>query len=199
MRAYHQAMRRMRWGLIAIVTTGLVTAAMGAAASAAVLAPPGHAGANQYFETIPTSRGNAAPPGSVHGSGNAHAGSQRLAGFGQGASTDAKLAQLGKTGQAAAALAAATAPAPASASARNTLSSGRSASRGAGASGGASADGRSSGTGSVASGIAHALTGSDTGGLGLALPLLLLTALLVVVGLLVTRVTRRAGSTPPSS
>jgi hypothetical protein len=181
-------MRRMRWGLIAIVTTGLVMAATGAVASGAVLAPPGHAGANQYFETIPTSRGNAAPPGSVRGSGSPDPGNRGLGSFGQGASTDTTLAGLGQTGQAAAALAAATAPTPAPGSAR----------RAATAPGGSSTGVSPTGGGSVAGGIAHALTGSNTGGLGLALPLLLITVLLAVLGLAVTRLTRRAGSPPPN-
>jgi hypothetical protein len=165
-------MRRMRWGLIVVVVGGWLLGS-GAAASAAVLAPPGHAGANQYFETIPTSSGNAAPPGSVHGSGSTQSGSQSLNGLGQGASTDGTLAGLGQTGQAAAALTAATAPTPASRAARQA------------AAGGVPPNG-----GSAASGIGHVLTGSDTGGLGVALPLLLGTVLLVVAGLVGVPVVR---------
>jgi hypothetical protein len=159
-------MRRMRCALVLIgVVASMVVPAE---ASALVLAPPGHAGANQYFETIPTSAGNAAPPGSVSGSGS----SQALAGLGQGRSTDARLAQLGKDGRAAAALAASTAPSHVSAAAAaNSLAGG-----------------------SISSGVAHALTGSDTGGLGIAMPLLLgtvLVAALGVVGVAVVRVRTR--------
>lgn len=164
----------MRWAPIAVVITGSL--ALSGEASARVLAPPGHAGANQYFEVIPTSAGNAAPPGSVRGSGNATAGSEALAPFGQGSKGDAKLAKLGKDGRAAAAIVAAMAP---------------SAVRG-GARIGAYTNG--SQEGSIADGIATALAGSDAGGIGLVLPLLLATALIVPLGIVAARMWRRAGS-----
>jgi hypothetical protein len=178
MTSYHGLMRRMRWALIAVVLAGGAGVPATAAAKG-VLAPPGHAGANQYFETIPTSAGNAAPPGSVKGSGSGDPGSHTLAGFGRGAPTDASLAKQGKTGQAAAALAAATAPTPASRAAKRSI---------LGARGSAAAG---SGGGSPLHGIGDALTGSDSGGLGVLLPLLLATALVVVIALGVGRVRRR--------
>jgi hypothetical protein len=164
-------MRGMRWALICGVL--IASWALPAGALAGVLAPPGHAGANQYFETIPTAAGNAAPPGSVRGSGSPTPGSQALAGHADGQSTDVKLAHEGKSGQAAASLAAATA---------SPLSS-RSQRRAAASAGGG---------GSVAGGIERALTGADTGGLGVALPLLLATFLLVAVAIVLARARPRS-------
>jgi len=106
---YHDCVRWMRWALVAgLVTVGLT---LSVDASARVLAPPGHAGTNQYVEVIPTSGGNAAPPGTVRGSGSSQAPAHALAPFGQGSKGDTSLAKLGPDGQAAAELAASTAPA----------------------------------------------------------------------------------------
>jgi hypothetical protein len=183
MNPYHWHVRWMRWALVSIVAVGVAPATAGA--SPIVLAPPGHPGANQYFETIPSSSGEAAPPGSVKGSGSPNAGPSALSHFGQGRKADARLAQLGKNGAAAAALAASTAPvvpyglSPARAKSDAATSS-------------------ASGGGSVASGIAHALTGSSNGGLGIALPLLLATALIVALGVGVGgRLWRRARTSQP--
>ena len=63
------------------------------------LAPPGKAGADQYFETIPSANGNAAPPSAI------------AASPGGTAAGISALARLGKDGQSAAALAGATGPA----------------------------------------------------------------------------------------
>ena len=163
--------RWMRWALMAIVIAVGLTLAVNA--SARVLAPPGHAGTNQYVEVIPTSGGNAAPPGTVPGSGNANASSKALAPFGHGSTGDTRLAKLGKEGRAAAALAAATAPTPAA---------GQNRERAAAA---------AAGGGSVASGLWHALSSSDAGGLGLLLPLLLTTAFLVALGLMLAAMRSR--------
>jgi hypothetical protein len=147
-----------------------------------VLSPPGHPGTNQYVEIVPTSNGNAAPPGSVNGSGSANPGSQTLSGLGQGRRGDTRLAALGRDGKAAAALAAATAPVPVP---RDTAAAERKA---AAASGG----------GSAATGISRTLTGSDTGGLGILLPLLLATSLIVAVGILAARMSARGTRPKPS-
>jgi len=175
---YHWPMRWMRWALILLGLAVLL--AVPADAVALVLAPPGHAGTNQYVEVIPTSAGNAAPPGSVSGSGTATAGPQALADLGRGASADAHLAKLGKDGQAAAALAASTAPAP-------VLRAG----------GRHGSDRSANPAGSASGGVTDVLTGSDAGGLGLLLPLMLATALVVVLGIGAMRVRRRAGQTRP--
>lgn len=167
-------MRRMRWA--PIVIAAMAALAVPAGALGAVLAPPGHAGANQYVEVIPTSRGNAAPPGTVSGSGSSNAGPQALRGLGHGQTGDARLAKLGKEGQSAAALAASTAPSPAPS--QHTSPSELAASGG-----------------SAPSGIAHVLGGSDSGGLGVLLPLLLATALVLTVGLGIGRLRRRTSPT----
>jgi hypothetical protein len=168
-------MRWMRGAILSVVIFGLVS--IPAEASPRVLAPPGHAGAQQYFETIPTSAGNAAPPGSISGSGNATAGPSALARLGHGRRGDTQLALLGKDGQAAAGLAASTAPSRVPTGSAPPPTSG-----GPG--------------GSIASGISHALTGSGTGGLGIALPLLLATALVAALGILAARLWRGAPSRP---
>ena len=175
MSPYYRRMRSMR--RIALLGSSLLLlAAPSSALGAVVLAPPGHDGANQYVEVIPTSAGNALPPGTVGGSGSATAGPSALSGLGQGRSTDAKLARLGKDGRAAAAVAASTAP-----SAVPNAHSGGGVTPETG--GGAASDQGGSAQGSVPSGVADALAASDAGGLGLLLPLLLVTALLVVAGL----------------
>lgn len=187
---YYSSMRSMR--RIALLGSLLVLlAAPSSALGSVVLAPPGHDGANQYVEVIPTSAGNAVPPGTVSGSGSASAGPSALSGLGHGPSTDAKLAKLGKDGQAAASLAASTAPAVVSDRGRG----GGSASGGRG--GGAGSPQGASSQGSVGSGLASALAASDAGGLGLLLPLLLLTALVVVLGLGGARVVRRTRPSGP--
>jgi hypothetical protein len=137
-------------------------------ALAVTLAPPGHAGASQYSETIPTSRGNAAPPSS--GSNvSGRSGNSAIAQLGHGGAGVSSLSHLGKTGQAAAALAAATAPArvngPKTASATSAGQSPTSA-------------------------VLHALSGVD-GGMGIALPILLATALLAGFTLIAAQRPRR--------
>jgi len=137
-------------------------------ALALTLAPPGHAGASQYSETIPTPRGNAAPPSS--GSNySGRSGNSAIAQLGHGAAGVSTLSRLGKTGQAAAALAAATAPvrthgpkiAPATGGGQSPTSA-----------------------------VLHALSGAD-GGMGIALPILLATALLAGVSLIAAQPRRR--------
>jgi hypothetical protein len=187
--AYYPRMRSMR--RIALLGSFLVLlAAPSGALGSVVLAPPGHDGANQYVEVIPTSSGNALPPGTVGGSGSATVGPSALSGLGQGRGTDAKLATLGKDGQAAAALAASTAPA--------TVPDAR---QGGGHGGGTGVGGAqsqgASDQGSVPSGLAKALAAADAGGLGLLLPLLLVTALLAVLGLGGLRLTRRTRASQP--
>jgi hypothetical protein len=177
--AYHSRMRWMRGAILLVTISGLIS--VPAAASPLVLAPPGHAGANQYFETIPTSSGNAAPPGSVRGSGNATASPAALSALGQGRRGDQRLARLGKNGQAAAVMAASTAPTPVAGAPGASTSP---VTHGPGP------------AGSIASGISHVLTGSDAGGLGVALPLLLATALIAALGVLAARLWRRTPSQP---
>jgi hypothetical protein len=166
----------MRWAPLVIACT--VSLLVPSGALARVIAPPGHSGPSQYVEVIPSSGGNTAPPGSVRGSGSANAGPKALSGFGQGRSTDARLAKLGTTGQAAAALAAATAPTPLTGATKSAASA-------------AAATSAGSKGASPASGISAALTSSDSGGLGILLPLLLATALIAAVGVIAGRLARR--------
>jgi hypothetical protein len=138
---------KARFVLVAMVAFLLVPAA---AWGQQTLAPPGKAGADQYFETVPSSAGNASPPTGSSSSGGARA-------------SAATLGALSRTkdGRAAASFAAASAP----------------ASAGHQGSGGAS-------NGSAAGSTAlRPLGGSDTGGLGIALPILLGTVTLVMVAL----------------
>jgi len=175
-RPYHVPVHRMRWATGLFVTIAVVASPN--AASAGVLAPPGHSGADQYFETIPTAAGNSAPPGSVKGSGTSSAGPQSLSGLGQGKTGDTQLANLGQAGQAAARLAASTAPPRTERSAaRQGLA----------------------GSGSVSSGLGNALAGSGAGGLGVLLPILLATAAVVAAALAVGRLRRHSGSPPPAT
>jgi hypothetical protein len=126
------------------------------------IAPPGKSGADQYFETIPSAKGNVAPPGgggSAGGSG------------GSGSSGIRSLARLGKDGRSAAALAAATAP--------------RSTAHDAGQSTPA-ANGRS-----PMSSFTKLIGGTDTGGIGIVLPILLAAILALAIALALVKVRRR--------
>ena len=91
----------MRGAVLVGVAARLIAAVT---AQAVELVPPGKAGADQYFETVPNAGGNAAPPSGPPSS-------QALVSLGRGGTA---LGRLGTTGQSAAALAAATAPKPAS-------------------------------------------------------------------------------------
>jgi hypothetical protein len=161
--AYH---RTMRLGRTAVALVAVLVAASPAAAAAKTYAPPGKAGASEYFETLPASGGNVAPP-------NNHPDASGAALSKLGAATTGvhKLQKLGKDGQSAAAFAKATAPtvtAPVTASPTLSAASG----------------------GSAISGVAHLLGGSDGGGIGIFLPLLLafgLAGAAAVIGLRVWR------------
>ena len=135
-----------------------------AQAFAIVLAPPGKAGADQYFETIPTSAGNAAPP--AGGTPGTPTPGTTLATTSNGRAGERGLTKLGHDGQAAAALAAATAP-----PSTHGLTSGGSASSAAGSASAANT------SGSASVGVGDLLSGSDSGGIGLFLPLTMLLGL----------------------
>ena len=160
--------------------------AVPAQASALTVAPPGHAGSDQYFETVPTSSGNAAPPGGPAAGKGADRSIDRL---GHSRAALRKLSHMGTEGQAAASLAASTAP---GATGSATGASGKGSGIGlAPASQGLS---QPQGEG-AASGLASALTGSD--GLGWILPFGLLAAFLAALLLAVARL--RRGSEPPDA
>lgn len=155
----------------------LAAASLTAVAGAAVLAPPGKSGANQYFEDIPSSQGNAAPPGT----GGPSSPASVLGSIGRGRAGARSLAKLGKDGQAAAVLATETAPSS-GAQARSSARHAGGASTRAGVSTRAGGPGAleplipSSG-GSSTGALVRALGGSS-GGLGLLFPVLLVAGLL---------------------
>ena len=120
------------------------------------IAPPGKAGADQYFETIPSGVGNAKPPQGSGATGSPSANS-RSAGV-------ATLARSGKDGRAAAAFAASSAPRTAHVAIA------------------------SSGSGDSPSSTAlRPIGGTDAGGLGIALPILLATVAIAAAALALTR------------
>jgi hypothetical protein len=179
--------------VIIVGLMGIATAYAGAAPAAARtctknIAPPGHAGSTQYYETVPTSCGNASPP-----STGGHGSVSTISGLGHGRAGVKTLSHLGAQGSAAAALAAATAP--------NRVGPPRpGSSLTPGASGGAdsTASGRTpslpSMGGSAGSALSSVLTGAGGGGLGLLLPILLGLTLVAAIGAGVLRA-RRSGGT----
>lgn len=161
------------------------------------IAPPGHAGSTQYYETVPTSCGNASPP--AGGSGEPQG---SIGDFGQGASGTKALSHLGTTGKSAAALAAATAPPAATPATTAGTGVTPGTSRGSGSGSVTGAVGGSPHTGSAvmlpsASGSAGgalggALTGGG-GGLGVLLPILLGLLLAAAIALGIGRAGRPSG------
>lgn len=177
-------MRRMRWAIAAITCGVWLAIPTGALATKYIIInPPGSAGPNEYSEVIPSSAGNVAPPSSGGATGTAAR--KDISGIGGGGAGVKALSRLGSTGKAAAAFAAATAPArPTPAQPRGTTTSGLGSNTGSVSPGG-----------SVSAGLADALTGSDAGGLGLLLPLLLATAVVAALGIGATRL--RGRGRPP--
>jgi hypothetical protein len=179
-------------GLMASIAVALVISTPAVAKTCTKrVAPPGHAGSTQYFETVPTSCGSSAPPstggsgGSINHLGHGRAGVQRLS-------------HLGSTGNAAASLAAATAPPISSASGAGSTgrsrSSGTSSGSGSRSSRSLTGAGLPSATGGSSAGaLRSALSGSGTGGLGIALPILMALGVIAAVaaGVVRTRRSRR--------
>lgn len=171
--SYHRAMRLKRIALALVVAGSFVCAS--AAAAKKTYAPPGKAGTSEYAETLPAAGGNVAPPaiGSRKPTGAA------LSKLGSGKAGAEKLSKLGKAGQSAAAFARATAPVAApTAIPSNTTAGGH---RGSTLSGG----------GSAFSGVLHLIGGSDAGGIGVFMPLLLSFGLGAAVAVSALRVLRR--------
>lgn len=184
---YHRRMRTMR-RVSLVLATGVVLSLPASACGATkykYIAPPGHAGATEYFEVIPTSQGSAAPPTYGRGSGSPPS---ALAALGHGSPGAARLAKLGKDGQSAAALARSTAPIPAAglpARAHGKATSNRSRHVAVPSAAG----------GSSLSGVESALGGSN--GLGALFPILLAASLVAVLGAGLMRVRRRSDSVGP--
>lgn len=157
--------------MVAIVAT--LAVALPSTAAGKHYAPPGKAGASEYFETVPAPGGNVAPP-----TNPTAATGKAISKIGRGAVGTRKLQKLGKDGQSAAALAKATAPVVAPASTVTPSKHSRSTSKAAPtvASGG-----------SAVSGMLHLLGGSDQGGIGAFLPLLLAFGLGAAVAIMAVR------------
>lgn len=152
----------MRLKARVIVAICLLVVPAGASAQQTIT-PPGKAGADQYFETIPSGAGNARPPqGSTPGG----------AGTSATAAGIAALSRRGPDGRAAAAFAAASAPAAVNLH------------------GGAKA----AGSDTPSATAVRAIDGSDAAGLGIALPILLVT---VAVGFIALAFIRRRAADDP--
>lgn len=185
MRAYHRTMRIQRI-VPALVAVGcLVWAPPAVAGKTKVYAPPGKAGSSEYSEVIPAAGGNVAPPSS--GGGNAT--SAEISALGSGGAGISKLGKLGKAGAATAAFAEATAPVPSP----HGFGSPTSGSTGTTPNGSVAAN---SASGSAPSALSQLLEGSDAGGIGVFLPLLLAFGLGAAVTVSVQRV--RRGRRPPA-
>lgn len=168
--------------LAAVLATVTVVAPTSALGKQLVLTPPGKAGANQYFETIPSSGGNAAPPqGATPGPRAA------FNGLGRGQAGARALAKLGKEGSAAAALAAATAPPAARSQERSSTGSGQAPVTVS------VPQGRS-----ALSALGDVLAGPGVGGLGFVLPLLLIVVVVLAVAYAVLLRPRRPARPPHS-
>ena len=163
--SYDRAMRLKRIALVLVVAGSLGWAP--AAAAKKIYAPPGKAGTSEYAETLPAAGGNVATP--AMGGGNPTG--AELSKLGSGKAGAAKLAKLGKAGQSAAAFARATAPVatPAAPSPSSSITA---------------ADQNS---GSALSGLLDLIGGSDSGGIGVFLPLLLAFGLCAAVAVGVLR------------
>jgi hypothetical protein len=167
--AYDRGMRLIRSLLAVLVLCALAGAP---AAIAKQYAPPGKAGTSEYAEDIPTGGGNTATP--AMGGGNKTA--AQIDKLGAGKVGVRKLTKLGTTGAAAAQFAQQTAPATDAGRAPGTQA-GRVA--GAGEPGGLTRGSTlSAPSGSAIGGLWHAVTGSDAGGIGIFLPLLLVLSAL---------------------
>jgi len=157
----------------------IATLAHTAAAAAQATLPPGDSGVDEYVEGVPGPKGQV--PSSKVGKGK---------GDGEQALPPRVLRQLealGEDGRAAAELAQATAPS------RADRASARKGRDGAGGSSG-SAGGESDGSGgSAISEVVGKLIGGGEGGMGWALPLILLVTVLSAIAVVVARRSRGAG------
>jgi hypothetical protein len=139
------------------LTIVLLPAAAAAKGGTTLYAPPGHAGASEYSEDLPTGGGSTTQPTNLSAPSPV-----QLNKLGQGKQGARRLQHKGSQGKAAANWARATAP--------STLS------------GTTHAHAANLQSGSATSGILNVLGGADTGGLGAVLPLLLALVLAAAVG-----------------
>jgi hypothetical protein len=172
---------RVVWGdvracfVVSLIALLVAALPAGTASAKTGKAPPGQSGVDEYVESLPSSDGST---GSDTGSGG---GSRR----GLSPAAARRLAQQGPDGKAVAALTAATGSAP-----RH---------RPAEPGGAADRDVASGGDQGFISGIASALTGGSSGGMGIALPIILGVTLLgaAVIGVVRFRAGRGGGPAPP--
>jgi hypothetical protein len=190
-------MRLTRSLLAALTVAALI---LSPAALAKQYAPPGKAGTSEYAEDIPTAGGNAKTP--AEGGGNKTSAQIDLLGAGRAGIR--KLAKLGKTGAAAAQLVQQTAPATVAVTVTKTTTSASatpqsptkksSAGKASGSSAPLPQQRILTASGESASGaVGRIIGGSDVGGIGIFLPLLLLVGVLGASALAVARA-RRPGS-----
>lgn len=166
LRTYHPGMRLARATVALVVASALVV--LPAVAQAVEYAPAGKAGANEYVETLPASGGNIAPPANGTSSGSTLTQSSAA-----NAATH-KLKKLGPNGQAAVQFAAATAPTVVVLPPHKR------------------SEIVASPNGSALTGFLHVIGGSDAGGIGAFMPLLLAFGLGAAVAFSVVRVRRRS-------
>ena len=168
-----------------VVGTVLLIAAPAEAGKTKTYAPPGKAGTSEYSEVVPTSGGNVQTPAMVGGDKTA----AQISRIGAGKAGVRKLSRLGKQGAAAATLAQETAP--------TVVRSVHGLDSGSTPTGSPMLTARSGG--SALSGVGHLLGGSDAGGIGLFLPLLLAFGLGLAVAATVVRLRRPRGRGSPSA
>lgn len=156
----------------------LVLAGCPSALAQAVNAPPGNSGVDEYFETVPGSGGNQPPR-------NGRRGGARLP-----PRVRRELAAQGAEGKAALKLAESTGPVAAPRRDRSPGSGSRSRSQAAAPKDGAGS--QSASAGGAVRAVRDALGGSDDGGMGLTLPLILLATLALAIVRLVFLRRRRA-------
>ena len=158
-------MSRLRIALAAPLALCALSAFAGMAAAAPERVPPGNSGAVQYTETLPGVKGDQTTRGLHEGEGDGK-------GRALSAADKAQLEALGKEGQDAAQLAAGGSP--------------KAGGGGAGAQG--AGGGESSADDSAAGQVLGTATGSsDSGGMGLLLPLLIAAAVLTSIAIVVVR------------
>ena len=147
--------------VVLLLAALLLISAQAYAGKVKMYAPPGRAGTSQYGEDIPTGGGNAQPPSMTGGNKTA----AQIAGLGSGKVGARKLATLGKAGAAAARFAEQTAPTRAAFGPTNQGSTRNHVTLAASG-------------GSAITGLGHLIDGSDQGGIGIFLPLLLALSLI---------------------
>ena len=165
--SYHGAMLLKRIALVLVVASSL--GCVPAASAKKTYAPPGKAGTSEYAETLPAAGGNVSPPATGGGNPTGAA----LSKLGSGKAGAEKLSKLGKAGKSAAAFARATAPVAAPPASSSSITVGDQTG------------------GSALSGLLHLIGGSDSGGIGVFLPLLLAFGLGAALAVSVSRVLRR--------